>query len=712
MTPVDPGESSSARQPLLFEREKFYVHAIGIKRDEIEAYIKEKAGGRIVDRFSSVFIITPYQLAYSRPYAESLPGSEGEKVISLDWIKDSIQGGKIISRERYWVIPRAELRIDKTQHVSQSNSQIRDSRYDSKSTTGANTMEPNSYPGETSSRNHYRITQNPPSRLRGQPPLSDLMQTDPTVATSMLEQLSAKVNDAIEAAKRREISQKTTSSTTNSMSRDANRYPTPISPTRISQQAVLRQPQPGMKGHDQVDYLLGNGETSLSPNISSEFLRGKTFWLIGPPRGRDRLTTIIHRMGGNLVAHLCHADIVIFCRTDNPRFIISRIQDYWRAVEAGCKILSESWIHDLNISRQLVPQEIHSIRDPKVLQSSKLWDEVLPWTALVNGRYVEEAKAFKNEKGEPRLDQKGSLQTSKPCYVPRTQIVTSEPTCLEGLSHPSTSDRLGLRAKQPEPLVISGSIADNTGSGLSIQPESERKISCIENQPSKATEQEEEEDLYEDLAGIFSSDDGAESEEDAIISNSSLKGAAKPDDITEKKTKMAEPMITGTQDASPFLIPVKRPQDRPLGSFKKIRRHSDAKQIKPIKKAEEEEEEEDDDVPLRLKRKSSMMAKGSSLVYDHESNTNEKEDSDWEEDNCRLTKRKSPNKVLAKDKIRYDRLLRELSLRVKNNDFPNGLRNFLRSREGDTYLYKKYCSVYREALPGLPVGRFQKRKTA
>ncbi|WWC92033.1 uncharacterized protein L201_006987 [Kwoniella dendrophila CBS 6074] len=133
--PPDPRRLMTSHQPkepepkhddkLLFDGEKFYVHGRLDERANMERYIIDKAGGKIVDREESTFIIVPYDPYYARSFAESLPLEQGEKMISIEWIKQSIQKGDIISRKVFWAIPREDLPKQPSTSLSSFNGSTR-----------------------------------------------------------------------------------------------------------------------------------------------------------------------------------------------------------------------------------------------------------------------------------------------------------------------------------------------------------------------------------------------------------------------------------------------------------------------------------------------------------------------------------------------------------------------------------------------------------
>ncbi|WRT69921.1 uncharacterized protein IL334_006912 [Kwoniella shivajii] len=98
--------SPATHRPLLFGEETFHVSVLPEYREEVERYIIEKAGGVIVDPSSATFIIVTTSPSSAEEYAKTLPRSQAAKVISLDWLRGSINEGRIISRHSYWAIPR------------------------------------------------------------------------------------------------------------------------------------------------------------------------------------------------------------------------------------------------------------------------------------------------------------------------------------------------------------------------------------------------------------------------------------------------------------------------------------------------------------------------------------------------------------------------------------------------------------------------------
>ncbi|OCF77478.1 hypothetical protein I204_01466 [Kwoniella mangroviensis CBS 8886] len=99
----------SRKERLLFRNERFYAHGRDEERMDMERYVVDRAGGTIVDRASCNFIVVSHEPSYAKLFAKSLLREQGEKVIGLQWIRQSVEKGVIQSRKLFWAIPREDL---------------------------------------------------------------------------------------------------------------------------------------------------------------------------------------------------------------------------------------------------------------------------------------------------------------------------------------------------------------------------------------------------------------------------------------------------------------------------------------------------------------------------------------------------------------------------------------------------------------------------
>ncbi|WWD03822.1 hypothetical protein V865_001878 [Kwoniella europaea PYCC6329] len=548
----------------------------------------------------------------------------------------------------------------------------------------------------------------------------------------------------------------------------ADRYPTPISPVRESSYQFSKL----WSGFTNSDgFAMNNGEGALQggsldvtqlqalttprQSISSsgsqnkgiyQPLTGKLIWVVGPGSARDTLHPKITQLGGSLSTRLPSSTIVVFCRSAAKPFIMPRLRDFERATESDCLIVAESWIHDLYFVKTYIVPKTYLIKGPELLSNVQLWDKIIPWTRTRadDQRHIGEGdkhsepwqkyvgaehrdnchRSTKEEqvRGQsiPAAEQEERREPTGASYTHvEPQHIARDPMGLAVLERSIQGDCVPLslqplaldprRAPKPPLPNCHDTQAASTRLPAKIDgplPEERTEIDGLVVPAPTTVHEQDDSDDYADLAGIFSSD-------------------AEEDETDREKSDLTPAPAVKNEASSN--VPVKRGRGRPKGTFKKRSRLSDGTKTQTKGKARskaltneevdyinemaelgDEDSDDSDYTPVKRRKSNTRNAFGISTSKSGSSSTTNYQVSMGANDERGTATVYRYTEALPKDKKRFDELMADLRTKVENNDFPDGLRKYLATLPGATYIYRKYRNLFRGTLPRLPQGAVQR----
>ncbi|WWC64913.1 uncharacterized protein I303_107527 [Kwoniella dejecticola CBS 10117] len=653
----DQNTNPSPSKALLFRGEKSHVHGPTTQRcREIEDYLVREAGGLIVDQATCTFIVTTLQTPYLRSYAESLPKLNGEKVISLDWITESVNRGMFLSRATFWAIPRTEVCRRQEECPEQTSGMINLVKEASSSqpnllpglessVTGTSGSRWKSLPGSTSSRNHYRVSQSESSKQQSETKLTNANQS-----------------------------------------------------LRLGQEdAQVRCPS-GIT-------MAGNWNNAMVDDPSRYAIFTKhDFWVVGGPARRKLLEELIQR-----------ASRVVFFPPNHGFLDQTRI-DHKRAVIHNCPCVTYKWVEASFAAGRLLDETEYQIRAEDLFDNA-FWGESQSYglrTRTKRRTSLSDLLEAAKKSTEPPNDSSNANSVyitapGPPNDVDRYPTPASPTRNFQSdvLHHPTTATAASSEEKKFENTQQPGSSGGRQFAEENWQPgnhevnvHAANESSDFEGDPVMVSEMEE--DSFADLAGLFSSDNEDEDTAAEVIDNKGDQGNTG----TTLTSGTIQPANTQSENAGGPANSVSSDKHKRSS----IGRGSTASGLE-IGRNSETDEEDDGDTPLRIKRKRPFTSPSKSLVEAPKPTT--------VSTGKRLKSGKVGghgsgveglrSEVLPRDREKYNALLEILSEKVKNNDLPDGLKKFLATRDGAPWLYKKYRNLFRKALPDLPLSAFQQR---
>nr|XP_019043806.1 hypothetical protein I302_07076 [Kwoniella bestiolae CBS 10118]OCF22736.1 hypothetical protein I302_07076 [Kwoniella bestiolae CBS 10118] len=568
---------------------------------------------------------------------------------------------------------------------------------------------------------------------------------DPQGVAFLLKKLSARVDTVLEAA--RGLHNTTTAGPAPSQpgtstqqvltqpeGNEQARYPTPISPVRIShhQTRATEQDSNVAVSHLGLENIrvrspfrdleespsASSSANSTSKSIdTSQILAGEWIWVVGAFTARKSINGKIKRLGGSLSSRLPESTIVVFCRSHIEEYIMSRVRDYERCLANNCLMVAESWIHDMVFSERAIDPHDYLIENRDVLLNVRVWDVVLLWSMakrdgerfvgewdkrLVGGssgqeRVIkgqeEEADRrdlvstvhgeLKEERARTRsfsLDDRGTKfrHVAPPQEARRSDregTLYSLPLPNKGQTNYAIDPRIALKASSPVGIHRKIEQPIPTSRDINIDKAStepmEDAIQEVEVQDGIKLNDEEYDD-FADLAGISTDEEGQDDTDD--------------DSILTPPPEVPEPVT--------LTSPAKSSRGRSKGSFGKKRRRSidyssqsastsrsralNSEKIESITEVVGQGDANSDDsdyAPVK-RRKSDInrpaATPSSSLATTTLGPQNQRSQS----------KIYKHNEVLPKDRERYNELRADLELKIKNDDFPHGLQSYIRSQPG------------------------------